>query len=210
MPYIEFKRSTQVVHVTGSLEMTGSDQEEYDAKYGDVDVILAGSSEQIRLLLNRLNAGYDGGVDEVTVPFVDAMRPARPVRALARGDWVEWFPDADTRHEGMFLQMDAHSADHAYVRITKETAMRVPLYQLQYVEDIPIEKRVVPADEPDHEFEQGDRVYWTRRGKEFHGRFDYMRTLNTAYVILPNGETEEVWIGDLRKALVPANAGGAA
>ena len=198
MPYIEFARSTQVVHVTGSLELCYSDQEEYDAKYSDVDVIVAGSAEQLRLLLNRLNANYDGGVDEVPVPFIDAMRPSRPVRTLARGDWVEWFPDADTRLEGMFLQMDAFSAEHAWVRVSREDAVRVPLLHLQYVDEIRIAKREEEEPEKDREFQTGDPVYWERRGTVYRGKFDYMHTLNRAYVRLPDGESEEVWIGDLR------------
>lgn len=188
MPYLELKTGTPVVRITGSLEMAYADQEDRDAKYSEMDLIVAGSSTQIELLMNRLNNCFDGGVKTEKIPLSEPL-PNRPTRELARGDWVEWWDTDGDHHEGMFLRMDTNT-DHATVRVKKDKALNVPIARLHYVDDAGISQGSV------RRFKQGDRVRWTRTGEEHRGIFDYMRTITTANV-LEGDKTVEVWLGDL-------------
>lgn len=189
MEKLEIAPMAKIVRVTGNLEMSFSDQEDLDAKYSDVDLVFIGSPKQLELVLNRLNAGYDGGVDtEELAPPVDG--PTRPVRELARGDWVEWRTD-NKYHEGMFLYADG---GFGWVHIRKGQEARVPLQKLHYV-DSALQSR--SATVPDRRLKHGDPVRWKVGNQVKRGKFDYMRTQDTAYV-LQNGLTIEIPLVDLQ------------
>lgn len=148
MDRLEFKPSEKIVRLSGDLEMAYSHQEKYDAKYGDVELVVIGTPLQIEMLMARLNGGFDGGVDEeeISPPEPTAKRPAR---ALVRGDWVEWLNSEDELREGMFLYED--SSGRGWVRIKKGHSARVPMSRLNYVADVPSSELILMQLRKAHE-----------------------------------------------------------
>ena len=166
----------QCVRVTGDLEMCASDQEDHDAKYHEVDLVMIGEQTQITLLLNRLNAGYDGGVDADDVDLTDDT-PIRPTRELEQGDWVVWTTPPGEAREGMFMFID--SEQHGWVRESKDKQSRVPLKQLHYagaLDTLPTRfQKPSIADIPaEAKLQKGDWVGCTTKdGKKHIGKFTH-------------------------------------
>ena len=191
MERLKIEPLAKIVRVTGDLEMSYSDQEDLDAKYSKVDLVFIGDPKQIELMLNRLNAGYDGGVDSTELaPPADT--PRRPARDLVRGDWVEWRNSDGKHNEGMFLYADGVS--YGWVHIRKGQNARVPIQQLHYV-DGELLSRSAPTS--DKRFKYGDPVIWKVGSQVKRGKFDYMRTEDTAFVI-QNDLTIEIPLADLQ------------
>lgn len=143
MEKLTIGKEQKIYKLGGELEMAYVDQEEHDAKYAPVDVVIIGDAKQIELMLNRLNAGYDGGVfeEELAPPTGE---PKRPQRELRKGDVVEWAKPDGTRGEGKFHHEDQSGRGYVSL-IDADGAVYVPMGELHYVdvESEPIPPKVV-------------------------------------------------------------------
>lgn len=139
MSKLVVRAGDKVVRVTGDVEMSYSDQEAYDAKYAAVDMVFIGDAKQIALMINRLHAGFDGGVDEEELE----VPPTRPTRALQKGDFVEWVDSDGSRREGKFHHEDCIGRGYvSLIDVNGEVYVRMRELHYLDVDSKPYPKKV--------------------------------------------------------------------